>query len=159
MRRAMWMLIGVMACLPACLESGASDDDDDDDDEETSSNDDGSDGSDGDGVRASWQDAISGYQFTYYYNVSDYSERISFIFCGSGDVSYSWSINSGGTTGTGSDSGGEDGTWELGETTGSAARIELDGDESGRVDLIMTVDSGGNFYIDDARYYREWYGC
>jgi len=119
----------------------------------------GSDGSGGEGVRASWQDAISSYQFAYYYNVSDYSERISFIFCGSGDDSYSWSINSGGTTGTGSDSGGEDGTWELGETTGSAARIELVGDESGRVDLIMTVDSGGSFYIDDARYYREWYGC
>ena len=160
MHRTALSLIACLAFLPSCLDYGSSDDDDDDDETSEDDDDDGdSSSSDTDETHEAWQEAIEGYQFTYYYTVTDYSERISFVFCSTGDVSYSWSISSSGSSGSYADGGSEDGTWELGDTTSSAAVIELDGDDSGRVDVILSVNSSNEFFIDDARYYREWYGC
>ncbi len=124
----------------------------------------GSDNGDGSGGEdtswnSQWHDAIAGHQFTYYHTVSDYTEKIVYTFCQDGTGSLFWNFVSGGRTGSGSDSGEEQGTWEVVESNQMQANIRIVGQQSGEDSILMEANSSGEFYIGGSRYYREGAGC
>lgn len=106
-----------------------------------------------------WTEAIADHHFKYLYNASDYSEETRYHFCADGTGSYAWSIYSGGMTGTGSQRGGDEGTWEVVESNQEAVNIKVVGETDGEGYIQMNIDSDGKFYIDDVRYYREYSPC
>ena len=140
--------------------------------EEAEGNDDGGDdggssstgsgsGSGGDDTswNSQWHDALAGYQFTYYHSASDYTEKIVYTFCQDGTGSMFWNFVSGGITGSGSDSGEEQGTWEVAEANQMQVNIRMVGQQTGEGYIQMEANSSGEFYIDGGRYYREGAGC
>ena len=116
-------------------------------------------GSDDTSWNSQWHDALAGYRFTYYYNASDYSEKIVYTFCQDGSGSYFWSFLSGGITGSASDTGEEHGTWEVVESNQMAVNIKIVGQTSGEGYIQMEANSSGQFFIDGGRYYREGASC
>ena len=108
---------------------------------------------------ALWTEAMADHQFKYLYNASDYSEQFIYRFCADGTGSYSWLINSGGITGTASQNGGDQGTWEVVESNQSAANVKVVGERDGTGYIQLTIDADSKFYIDGARYYREYMPC
>ncbi len=108
---------------------------------------------------ALWTEAMADHQFKYLYNASDYSEQFIYRFCADGTGSYSWLINSGGISGPASQNGGDQGTWEVVESNQSAANVKVVGEREGTGYIQLTIDADSRFYIDGARFYREYMPC
>jgi hypothetical protein len=151
----------IFLSLFAC--AGENTDDNNDNDDSFSEN--GADFGDGANSNESadtdqlWTEAIADHQFKYLYNASDYSEEFRYHFCADGTGSYAWSIYSGGSTGTGSQRGGDEGTWEIIESNEEAVNIRVVGETDGEGYLQIVVDTDGKFYIDEERHYREHLPC